>query len=543
MLKEFEVEGLLECCCCYYYDVEKLLFVIVVQLLLFDVDGDIFVKFLEWQGDGLMLCILYVVLKFDFVMVFGECMLVRLIEMWGEDYDYQVCLICRIGMVSYKIVGIYCVGVNFDVGGWIMLIDKGSDKEWQVCFGDVYGVQNGELVEVEQVGLCGCIGLFLVWVSEWLGDFFVLCVVSLIVIYQYGIFDDFFDEVMVEVDVVKFVIMKGCEDLCKLLLVIIDFLDVCDYDDVVVVEICDDGGVDIWVVIVDVVYYVCLNLVFDCEVRKCGNFSYFFDCVVLMLFDVLLGDLCLLYQGVDWLVIVVWMWLDVQGNKISYSFYCVMMYFLVSLFYEQVQVVVDGNLDDQIVLLLDVVIKLLWYVYELLKLVCVCCQLLELDLFECKIILMFDGWVKLVNFCDRFDVYWLIEEFMVLVNVVVVEELEKLCCLLLYCVYEEFSIEKLDVLCEVVEVLGFSLVKGQVLQMCYLNWFLEQVVGLDFDELINMMVLCLMQQVYYYLENYGYFGLVLWFYVYFILLIWCYFDLIVYWVLIVGYKWGDDGLL
>lgn len=68
-------------------------------------------------------------------------------------------------------------------------------------------------------------------------------------------------------DVVKFVGFGDCMDLCEMFLVIIDFVDVCDYDDVCWVEIDDDfknpGGYIVWVVIVDVVYYVMSGLVLD----------------------------------------------------------------------------------------------------------------------------------------------------------------------------------------------------------------------------------------------------------------------------------------
>lgn len=88
--------------------------------------------------------------------------------------------------------------------------------------------------------------------------------------------------------------------------------------------------------IVDVVYYVWFGLLLDCEVCKCGNLLYFFDCVVLMLLDWLLGDLCFLYEGVLCVCMVVEMWIDVNGNKIGYCFVCGLMKFVVFFVYEEV---------------------------------------------------------------------------------------------------------------------------------------------------------------------------------------------------------------
>lgn len=131
---------------------------------------------------------------------------------------------------------------------------------------------------------------------------------------------------------------------------------------------------------------------------------------------------------------------------------------------------------------------------------------------------------------------------MVLANVAAAEELERLRRPLLYRVHEEPSAEKLDALREVAEASGFALARGQVLQTRHLNRLLEQAAGSDFDELINMTALRSMQQAYYHPENYGHFGLALRSYAHFTSPIRRYSDLIVHRALILGHKWGKDGL-
>lgn len=73
------------------------------------------------------------------------------------------------------------------------------------------------------------------------------------------------------------------------MLIIIDLFDVKDYDDVVYVELDEDfendGGFVVYVVIVDVVYYVMFGLFMDWEVNLCGNLVYFLDWVILMLLE------------------------------------------------------------------------------------------------------------------------------------------------------------------------------------------------------------------------------------------------------------------
>lgn len=543
LLKELEGEGLLERRRRHYHDAERLPPVTVIQLLPPDKDGDIFAKPMEWQGDGPMPRILYVPLKADPATAPGERILARLIEVHNEDHQYQARLIRRIGTTQHRLVGIFRRNsANPEAGGRILPIDKGQDKEWQVRPEDVHGAQSGELVEAEQAGLKGRMGLPFARILERLGDPSAPRAVSLIAIHQHGIPDDFPDEVIAEADAAKPATMQGREDLRHLPLVTIDPSDARDHDDAVAAEIREDGGADIWVAIADVAHYVRPNTPLDREARKRGNSSYFPDRVVPMLPDILSGDLCSLHEGVDRPVIAVRMRLDAQGNKTSHSFHRAMMHSAASLGYEQAQAAADGNPDERSEPLIDTVIRPLWHAYDLLKAARARRQPLELDLPERKIILTPDGRVKSVNFRDRFDAHRLIEEFMVLANVAAAEELERLRRPLLYRVHEEPSVEKLDALREVAEASGFTLAKGQVLQTRHLNNLLEQAEGSDFDELINMTALRSMQQAYYHPENYGHFGLALRSYAHFTSPIRRYSDLIVHRALIMGHKWGDDGL-
>lgn len=543
LLKELEAEGLLERRRRHYHDAERLPPVTVLQLLPPDKDGDIFARPMEWQGQGPMPRVLYAPLKSDPALAPGERILARLIEVRGQDHDYQARLIRRIGATSHKIVGIFrAAAPGSDAGGRILPIDKGADKEWSVPAREVHGARNGELVEAEQIGPRGRLGLPLARITERLGDPSAPRAVSLIAIHQHGIPDDFPDEVMAEADAARPATMQGREDLRDLALVTIDPSDARDRDDAVGARIAENGGADIWVAIADVAHYVRPGSALDREARRRGNSTYFPDRVVPMLPDILSGDLCSLHQGVDRAVIAVRMRLDAQGNKVGHSFHRGMIRSAASLSYEQAQAAADGRPDDQTAPLLDRVIRPLWHAYGLLKAARDRRQPLELDLPERRIVLGDDGRVKSVNFRERFDAHKLIEEFMVLANVAAAEELERLRRPLLYRVHEEPSAEKLDALREVAEASGFTLAKGQVLQTRHLNRLLEQAEGSDFDELINMTALRSMQQAYYNPENFGHFGLALRSYAHFTSPIRRYSDLIVHRALILAHKWGKDGL-
>lgn len=539
LLKELEAEGQLERRRRHYQDADKLPPVSVVQVLEPDAQGDLFVKPLEWDGDGPQPRILFVARKADAAVGPGERILARLIEVQGDDHQFEARLIRRIGHNPIKIVGIFRKGAD---GGRIVPIDKGADKEWRVPAGAMHGATDGELVEAEQSGPKGRLGLPMARIVERLGDPSAPRSVSLIAIHQHGIPDQFPDAVIDEADAAEPASMKGREDLRDLPLVTIDPADARDHDDAVAATFEDDGGATIWVAIADVAYYVRPGKPLDREARKRGNSSYFPDRVVPMLPDVLSGDLCSLHEGVERPVLAVQMRLDAEGNKVSHTFHRGMMRSLASLSYEQAQAAADGNPDAAAAPLVDYVIKPLWHAYELLKKARDRRQPLDLDLPERRIELAADGRVKSVNFRARYDAHKLIEEMMILANVAAAEELIKLRRPLLFRVHEEPSLAKIDALREVAVASGFTLAKGQVLQTRHLNRLLDQAKGTDFDELINISALRSMTQAYYSPEGLGHFGLALKNYAHFTSPIRRYSDLIVHRALISGHHWGKDGL-
>ncbi|SNT72961.1 ribonuclease R [Paracoccus seriniphilus] len=539
LLKELEADGLLERRRRHYLDAEKLPPVTVVELLAPDGSGDLFVKPLEWRGEGPMPRILYMPRGTDPALGRGERFLARLAEVSGEDHHYQARLIRRITASTQKITGIFRAESE---GGRIMPIDKGQDREWKVRADATMGAQNGELVQAEQIGPKGRMGLPVARITERLGDPSAPRSVSLIAIHQHGIPDEFPAKVIEEAEAREAATMKGREDLRDLPLVTIDPSDARDHDDAVAAFVEEDGGATIWVAIADVAYYVRPGSALDREAWTRGNSSYFPDRVVPMLPEALSADLCSLHEAVDRPVIAVRMRLGPDGQKISHDFHRGMMNSRASLSYEQAQAGADGAPDNQTAPLMGDVIKPLWHAYDLLKSARERRQPLDLDLPERRIELTRDGRVKSVNFRERFDAHRLIEEFMVLANVAAAEELARRQRPLLFRVHEEPSQDKMEALREVAQASGFALAKGQVLHTSQLNRLLAQAEGTDFDELINISTLRSMTQAYYHPENFGHFGLALKSYAHFTSPIRRYSDLIVHRALISAHGWGKDGL-
>ncbi len=543
MLRELEAEGHLAKRKRSYRDPEGLPPVSILQVLPPDADGDLFGRPLEWQGDGEPPVVRMELRDGDLALGNGDRILAKLTATPGADQDYTARLIRKIGSNPLRILGIYRKGSE---GGRILPIDKGSDKQWTVAAGAEHGAKDGELVEAEQAGPKGRLGLPKARIVARLGDPTEPRAVSLIAIHQHGIPDHFPDAVIAEADAMKPAGLKGRTDLRDLPMITIDPSDARDRDDAVLAQPDDaadnPGGHVLWVAIADVAHYVTPGSELDREARKRGNSTYFPDRVVPMLPDRLSGDLCSLHEDVPRAVIVARMRIDAEGRKLDHRFERGLIRSAASMSYEEAQDAIDGTPTDRAATLLDGVLRPLWDAYAALKTAREARQPLELDLPERRIVLDDDGHVASISFKDRLDAHKLIEEFMVLANVCAAETLVAKKTPLLFRVHEEPNPDKLDALREVAKGSGLTLAKGQVLKTSHLNRLLEQAEGTEQDELINLATLRSMTQAYYNAENFGHFGLALRDYAHFTSPIRRYSDLIVHRGLISGHHWGKDGL-
>ncbi len=543
ILKELEAEGQLEKRHKSYRDRDTLPPVSVLQIMAPDHNGDLFATPMEWTGHGPVPLILFISRESDPALGAGDRILARLTETPDQPHQYEARLIRRIGANPLRIVGIY---KQDSEGGRILPIDKGSVNQWVVIRGQDGGAKEGELVEAEQAGSKGRLGLPKARIIARLGDPTAPRAVSLIAIHQHGIPDHFPDTVIAEAEAAKPTSLGKREDLRDIPLLTIDPSDARDHDDAVLAQPDDDpanrGGFILWVAIADVAHYVHPGTALDREARIRGNSSYFPDRVVPMLPDMLSGDLCSLHENVDRPVIVARMRINADGHKIDHRFSRAMMRSVASLAYEEVQTAVDGTPNDRIAPLMDTVIRPLYAAYAALARARDQRQPLDIDLPERKIVLGSDGRVTSVAFKERLDAHRLIEEFMVLANVAAAETLVAKKTPLLFRVHEEPSPQKLDSLLEIAQAAGLTLAKGQVLKTAHLNRLLAQAEGTDHDELINISTLRAMTQAYYNPDNFGHFGLALRNYAHFTSPIRRYSDLIVHRALITAHHWGKDGL-
>ncbi|MDA8840017.1 ribonuclease R [Planktomarina temperata] len=544
MLKELEAEGHLMQRRRRFNDPNSLPPVSVLQMLGPDSQGDMFAVPLEWEGTGHLPKILMRSRQGDPALGQGDRLLARLTPVPDEDsHQYTGQLIRAIGTNPKRLLGIFRLTSE---DGRIVAIDKGEGKEWLVAADAAGEAKDGELVEAEQSGPKGRLGLPRARVVERLGDPSAPKAVSLIAIHQHGIPDAFPDAVMAQADAAKPATSKGRVDLTDLPLITIDPADARDHDDACCALLDEDpknpGGFLLWVAIADVAHYVTAGSALDAEARKRGNSTYFPDRVVPMLPDRLSGDLCSLHEGVTRPCIAVEMKLSSTGEKLSHRFVWGLMRSPASLSYEEAQAAVDGDPSERAAPLVDTVLSPLFGAYAALKQAREARQPLELDLPERKIILSDSGKVASVNFSERLDAHRLIEECMVLANVAAAETLIAKQQPLLFRVHEEPSPEKLDSLRETAKSVGLVLAKGQVLQTRHLNQLLKAATGKDEAELINLSTLRSMTQAYYSSQNMSHFGLALQNYAHFTSPIRRYADLLLHRALVSAHGWATDGL-
>ncbi|MEM9437286.1 MAG: ribonuclease R, partial [Pseudomonadota bacterium] len=538
LLRTLEDEGHLEKRNKSYRDPDKLPPVSVLKIAGADSDGDVFARPMEWQGEGPEPRILMVTRASDPALGEGDRVLARLAEVKGEEHHYEGRVIRKIGSNPRKIVGIFRKSAE---GGRIVPVDKKQDREWIVPAGATGGAKDGELIEAEQAGPKGRMGLPKARIVNRLGDPSAPKAVSLIAIHQHAIPDDFPDDAIAEADAARPVELGQREDLTELPLITIDPSDARDHDDAVC-AIETATGFTLWVAIADVAHYVRPGSALDREARKRGNSTYFPDRVVPMLPDRLSGDLCSLHEGVPRACLAVEMQITRAGTLTGQRFTRGFMKSPAALHYEEVQAAIDGTPNERVSALLEPVLKPLYAAYAALTRAREARQPLDLDLPERHIELSDKGQVTSVNFKERLDAHRLIEEFMVLANVAAAKVLIEKRTPLLFRVHEEPSPDKLEALRETASSVGIPLAKGQVLQTKHLNRLLAQAKDTEFAEMINISTLRSMTQAYYAPQNYGHFGLALQHYAHFTSPIRRYSDLIVHRALIAAHGWGDDGL-
>ncbi len=299
-------------------------------------------------------------------------------------------------------------------------------------------------------------------------------------------------------------------DLRSMPLVTIDGEDARDFDDAVYAERSDDGF-RLVVAIADVSHYVRPGTLLDTEARARGTSVYFPTRVLPMLPTALSNHLCSLEPHVDRLCMVADMHVTGRGVLRDWRVYPAVMRSAARLTYAVAHAVLFkreaaargalGALAEQLEPLVEV--------YHALLKARSRRGALDFDAPEAKFVFSKEEQVRAIEFHSRNDAHRLIEECMVLANVAVAKELQRLHMPGLYRVHQPPEQRKLDNLKATLHVLGIELQVHEEIRTRDLAGIAPRVRDAQLRPFVESLVVRSLSQAVYQPENIGHFGLAL----------------------------------
>ena len=354
-------------------------------------------------------------------------------------------------------------------------------------------------------------------------------VYSYLAIREYGIKNNFNQEIKNEISNLNAFEKNGRVDLRDLSLVTIDGDDAKDFDDAVYAEYFRKKKEwRVLISIADVSYYVKSNSALDKEAKIRGNSVYLPNFVIPMLPEELSNDRCSLRPNEDRLCLTVEIILDEKGKKKSHSFFRSVINSKKRLTYQQVEDVIDKNsneiFDNEIIK----VIESLHDVYLTLEILRKKRGALNLELPERKILFNNSGWPIQIKKIYGLTSNKIIEELMILANVSAAEEIIRYNYPAIYRIHEPPSPEKYKSLIEIIGKPLANVLIGKVPHPILMNKILESTKQTADYDMINHSILRSQSQAKYHNENKSHFGLALKNYVHFTSPIRRYSDLIIH---------------
>jgi ribonuclease R len=299
-------------------------------------------------------------------------------------------------------------------------------------------------------------------------------------------------------------------DLRQTPLVTIDGEDARDFDDAVYAE-REGEDFRLLVAIADVSHYVRAGTLLDTEARARGTSVYFPTRVLPMLPTALSNHLCSLEPHVDRLCMVAEMRVTGRGALRSWRVYPAVMRSAARLTYSAAHAVLFSREAAARAALGPLAEKLepLVEVYHALVKVRARRGALDFDAPEAKFVFSKEEQVRAIEFHARNDAHKLIEECMVLANVAVAKELQRLRVPGLYRVHQPPEQRKLDNLKATLHVLGIELQLPEEVRTRDLAGIAPRVRDPELRPFVESLVVRSLSQAVYQPENIGHFGLAL----------------------------------
>lgn len=294
-------------------------------------------------------------------------------------------------------------------------------------------------------------------------------------------------------------------DRTDLLTFTIDPADAKDHDDALSIERLDSDRMEVGIHIADVSHFVTIDSPVDIEALARGTSVYLVDRTVPMLPPVLSNDVCSLNPGTPSFALSLFVTLDSGGRVRDRRYEHTLIQCRDALSYEQAQEVLDGR--SSIEPAIDEAIRNLDDLSRAVRVLRVERGALDLDLPESKVILDAEGEPIDIRRRERLEAHRLIEDFMILANEVVANDLEAKGLLGMYRIHEPPAPEKAEMLAETLARFGLSLPVRRRLRPLDLQQILDAVRGRIEEALVNTLVLRSLRKARYDTENVGHFGL------------------------------------
>ncbi len=297
----------------------------------------------------------------------------------------------------------------------------------------------------------------------------------------------------------------GRVDRTDLVCFTIDPADAKDHDDALSVSRDEEGRVWIGVHIADVSHFVRPGTPVDAEAFERGTSVYLVDRTIPMLPPVLSNGVCSLSAGEERFAMSVFIRLTPDGGVEDRRYERTRIRCGHGLSYEEAQAVLEGT--GRISPEVDEALRVLDDYARAVRARRSERGGLDLDLPEAKVVLGEDGVPIDIKMRERVESHRLVEDFMILANEVVANDMEARGAPALYRVHEPPSPEKTEELGELLQRFGHRVPRKRRLRPRDVQSLLDAVRGRDEEMLVSTAVLRSMSKARYDPENLGHFGL------------------------------------
>ncbi|MHB8421258.1 MAG: ribonuclease R [Leptospirales bacterium] len=302
---------------------------------------------------------------------------------------------------------------------------------------------------------------------------------------------------------------KEREDLRDWTILTIDGDSARDFDDALSLEEKPNGEVEVGIHIADVAAYVQQGGALDREAFHRGTSVYFPDRVVPMFPEVLSNGVLSLNPDEDRLARTVLVRLDRNGAILKSSIFRSVIRSRMRATYSRVHPILAGETPDVPEQKLSPLLRSMWEVARKLKLSRFEQGSLDFDLPEPEIVLDLRGEPIDIIRSPRYLSHQLVEEFMLLANRIVAQELVRKFPVAMFRVHEPPSSEKIEDLGLFLAALGLALPvrKGGGFRTKDLSGILESTRGTPLEKMVHFSVLRSLKQARYDTHPLGHFGL------------------------------------